>query len=179
MDTKHIISNAYISLLDEHPSSEITVKKILERAHVSRPTFYRHFRDIFDLSTWVYEEYMDQQIANGKIESLEENLCAALGFLSQNKAYFRKVIKDSRGNALFEFLCSSTRNFEIQLCQDAVGRLELTDRELMEIEIYTYGSSKVVCDWISNGCKMPHEQVTEVLVHSMPSVVRDAVRKTK
>lgn len=56
-NTKKTIAAAYKSILDEGGSQTITVKDVVERAGVSRMTFYYHFKDIYDLVDWVYRDY--------------------------------------------------------------------------------------------------------------------------
>ena len=51
MRTKEIITNAFIDLLKREPFSKITTQMILEASGVSRSTFYRHFKDKYDLMT--------------------------------------------------------------------------------------------------------------------------------
>ena len=47
--TQKAIFNALAELLTEKELEKITVKEVIEKADVSRVTFYNHFLDIFDL----------------------------------------------------------------------------------------------------------------------------------
>ncbi len=52
--TKQIIGKAYLALLEEGGTKIITVKDVVDRAGVSRMTFYYHFHDIYELVDWIY-----------------------------------------------------------------------------------------------------------------------------
>lgn len=49
MKTREIIMNAAFRLFEQHPFKEVTVQDILDESGVSRRTFYRYFRDKYEL----------------------------------------------------------------------------------------------------------------------------------
>lgn len=49
LSAKNRILEAYQILLQKQVVEDISVKNILELAHVSRPTFYHYFTDKYDL----------------------------------------------------------------------------------------------------------------------------------
>lgn len=49
--SRDALGDALISLMQEKPFADITVQEVLDRAGVSRSTFYHHFRDKVDLFT--------------------------------------------------------------------------------------------------------------------------------
>lgn len=57
-DTKKQLSEAYLELLAEGGHQVATVKDVVNRAGVSRMTFYYHFQDIYDLVEWTYRDYL-------------------------------------------------------------------------------------------------------------------------
>ena len=64
MNTKKIITDAAFSLFREFPFDAITVLMILNKAEVSRKTFYKHFKDKYELMELYYRRTMDQYIHN-------------------------------------------------------------------------------------------------------------------
>lgn len=49
IDTRQRIIDAFIELYATKPLEKITVKQIIESAHLSRCTFYVYFKDVYDL----------------------------------------------------------------------------------------------------------------------------------
>ncbi len=47
--TLMLLQNAFLELLHQKPVQAITVKELCERAGVNRGTFYKHYRDVYDL----------------------------------------------------------------------------------------------------------------------------------
>lgn len=57
--TRDRLGDALIELLLQKPFDDITVQEVLERAEVSRSTFYSHFRDKNDLFLSDADEFFD------------------------------------------------------------------------------------------------------------------------
>ncbi len=51
--TKRALEDSLKGLLSQKPLNKITVSDIIEDCGISRPTFYYHFKDIYDLVDWV------------------------------------------------------------------------------------------------------------------------------
>src|ERR1035441_978730 len=57
--TRETLGDALVNLMHEKPFEEITVQHILDRAGVSRSTFYTHFSDKNDLFLSDVEEFFE------------------------------------------------------------------------------------------------------------------------
>ena len=57
--TREALGDALISLMQEKPFESITVQDVLDRAHVSRSTFYTHYSDKDDLLMSDAEEFFE------------------------------------------------------------------------------------------------------------------------
>jgi len=70
--TRNALGDAVVSLIQEKPFDSITVQQILDRAHVSRSTFYAHYSDTNDLFLSDAEDFwemMSSALARGKENS--------------------------------------------------------------------------------------------------------------
>ena len=59
-DRKELIAAAAGRLLLRRDGKKLTVTDIVNECHITRQTFYYHFRDIPDLLKWVLERNTDQ-----------------------------------------------------------------------------------------------------------------------
>ena len=57
--TRYALGDALIALMQEKPFDTITVQDVLDRAHVSRSTFYSHYSDKDDLLMSDAEEFFE------------------------------------------------------------------------------------------------------------------------
>ena len=78
--TKRFLSMALVELLAEKPVNEITVKELTERSDVNRATFYRHYRDIYDMLRQMEQElfkidsYANLVLQYLRLESFHDDL---------------------------------------------------------------------------------------------------------
>lgn len=68
---KSIICDTMISLLEEKPFTKITVQDILQRANIQRATFYRYFRDKYEVAEAI-NEILAQELLDHSFEGLYE-----------------------------------------------------------------------------------------------------------
>lgn len=66
--TRQVITDAFLQLLRQKPVERITVKEVCALAQINRSTFYRQYKDCFDLM---------EQLEQRGLELLEELLQAA------------------------------------------------------------------------------------------------------
>src|ERR1044071_10392792 len=57
--TRDALGDALVALMQEKPFETITVQDVLDRAHVSRSTFYSHYSDKDDLLMSDAEEFFE------------------------------------------------------------------------------------------------------------------------
>ena len=60
--SRKLIRRAFVELVLEKGSEKITVKSIVERAEVSRGTFYAHYADIYEVMEEIENETMGQMV---------------------------------------------------------------------------------------------------------------------
>lgn len=60
--TRHLLSNAFQTLIREKPFKEITIQSIANNAMVNRATFYDHFQDKYDLLDYNIREQFRQSL---------------------------------------------------------------------------------------------------------------------
>ena len=57
---KKAITEAFLQLVEKKPVDKITVKMVIEKCHLSRSTFYYHFRSITELVEYIILETIDK-----------------------------------------------------------------------------------------------------------------------
>ena len=57
--THRAIQSAFLTLLSRKSFEKITVQDILDSTPVSRATFYKHFRDKYEIAEKIQEELLD------------------------------------------------------------------------------------------------------------------------
>ena len=84
--TQKAIKETFISLLEEHPLSDITVKNIVETCGINRNSFYYHYQDIPALIEEIVKEQAEAIIQKyPSVSSIVECFDALIEFASARK----------------------------------------------------------------------------------------------
>ena len=84
--TKDLIKETFVSLLEQKPLTQISVKMIVEECGINRNSFYYHYQDLPALIEEMVREEADRIIEEyPTIESAETALYAVTDFASKNK----------------------------------------------------------------------------------------------
>lgn len=101
--TKKNILNAFISLRSKKPIEKITIRELSELADINKTTFYRHYKDIYDLSDAVENAFISDVIQSipNKNHLLEKGSTNQLirAFISQGEL-FNIIFSGSRADTV-------------------------------------------------------------------------------
>lgn len=113
LTAKDKLEQAFFELLEEKHYSKIAVSELIEKAGVSRTTFYRHYVDIFDMYDKVCERLLEAFLVNllskpKDVESFDpvvlfENCCE---MLKSQEEYILLLCGENGGRHFFESLIS-------------------------------------------------------------------------
>ena len=165
--TKVAFFQAFRELIYEKPVSGISVSEIADRARISKATFYRHFRDKYEVMNFHHGEYLESNpIFSG---DYREGTCKLLAFFLRHQKYYSAIVKYQGQNSFTESL--------YDLCFQDLKKRICPQEELMELEIrhYCHGYAALVNDWIAKGCKGSPEQLSQALFNAMPQTIREKV----
>ena len=169
MNTKEIITTAAFELFEEKPFNDITVQMILDKAHVSRSTFYQYFSDKHALMHLYYRAFMDQNImANFDGHNWESVLERLLAFVEEKNDYFRNVSETEGQNSFWEFLWQYSFDFYKGIKLRNEKREELTELERMTIIAGVGGSIAVLKQLIEGDVDLERQEVAKLLCTMLP-----------
>lgn len=103
--TKRALADAMKARLEKTKLENITIRDITGDCGLNRQTFYYHFKDIYDLTEWIFEDEVNKLMA----ESIEEeNIKGVLMMLSEhykkNERTILHAYKSMDRNLLDKFL---------------------------------------------------------------------------
>lgn len=107
--SRQMIKKAFAQMLNEKDITKITVTDIVEKAGISRGTFYAHYMDVYDLYNAIQSNMMEAlrstiDLIGPRTLILDpsEVIAQALTFLDQKKAYYKLFVTTSRSDALVD-----------------------------------------------------------------------------
>ena len=164
--TRQIITTAFWQLLRQKPVEKITVKEVCALAQINRGTFYRHFRDCYDLMEQLEEqalEQLDKTLASTQNRGVKAVVLSMLQKLQNDEDFLAVLARQSPNNAFLHRVVGHCFAY-MDLCLDTAARNESDDgwRGMQNTFLFA-GASGVMSYWLHSGRKAPPEQVAAAI----------------
>ncbi|MCB6900532.1 TetR/AcrR family transcriptional regulator C-terminal domain-containing protein [bacterium 210917-DFI.7.65] len=149
--TKHALAGALLELLNTTTLDNITVKDIVERAQVSRQTFYYHFGDVYQLLDWAFQRAI-RELGEMPEENWRDRLLMAVEFLRANRALAMNVYHSLGMEHLARGLEAAVRDLLGAAPKDAMKWLpaDPEDQEFL-LSFFSYGVMGIIIRWLDDG----------------------------
>ena len=187
--SRHLIKQAFAELLNEKDMAKITVTDIVERANISRGTFYAHYLDVYDLYSAILsniveaiDEAFDKMGMDNIILDPTEAINFGIQFLDKNKSYYRLFLTSSHGEKLIMRI--------ISLAEDKVSheiRSLFPGEDITEYLCHLYftlgGFRNILLHWFMDSLDVSGEQCAAFLSQfyhkNKPVALCEAIEKKK
>ncbi|MCI8660786.1 MAG: TetR family transcriptional regulator [Lachnospiraceae bacterium] len=166
--TKYRLADSIKRCMKTTPVDRITVKDIVEGCGLTRQTFYRNFKDKYDLINWYFDKMVQKSL--GKIETgstVRESLARKLAFILEEKAFFSGAFRSDDHNSLKEHDFELILQFYNRLLAHRISR-PLDENLQFQLEMYCRGSVYMTVKWVLGGMRETPWQMSDRLVDAMP-----------
>jgi AcrR family transcriptional regulator len=171
--------NSLLELLMNDRLSNILVKDICRKAKVTRQTFYRHFKDKYDVVNWFYDKEIESLfIATYSISGIKTNLISKCNKYKQNLDLYRNIYQCDGQNSLakheFSRIYTSLSNkifYNIGLPREGHS-VELQ----YSLEFFCHGLIQSTIDWLNRSCPMSCDTFADIMIKAMPSEVKSKLK---
>ena len=164
---KQAVFNAMLALLKTNGFDDITVTEIIEKASISRTTFYRMFEDKYDLLDKFTFAMLEKFVGYDDLPKNKWRLFC-VDFLNQaSKSLSLKKFFISSGNQFF----MTYKRFFYNLLNHRVQRCGLDCNAIKEDELSVLSAILVTeyCDWFSKGCDKSADEIIDHTLSFIPS----------
>ena len=164
--TKKLIMDAFNELLEKKPFEKITVEEVCAHAGISKPTFYRYYRDKYDVMTYNFQLLFDEYFAILEYSSLEEFLVAMYRSTQENFVQIRRAFDILGRNSMNDVIYSYAVGAMVELLAKAQGG-EITNRQRIQCDILAYGISYIGDNWINGRYELTPEEAAAATLELM------------
>lgn len=179
--SRQMIKKAFAELLNEKDMGKITVTDIVERAGISRGTFYAHYLDVYDLYMAIQANMMetiDEGISAVGAPSIIVDptmaIKAGITFIAEKKPYYKLFVTSSRST---EFINRMASYIIEKLSCEAENIFEGEDINTYKLFLqYTLGAiQSVVVKWIDEEINISTDELivflADIYSKSKPDIV--------
>ena len=179
--SRQMIKKAFAEMLNEKDITKITVTDIVEKAGVSRGTFYAHYMDVYDLYNAIQSNMMeavrsaiDLYGARALLLDPSQAIAGALLFLEEKKSYYKLFITTSRSDELINRIVTYVG--ERMTAEIGDG---FSEEELKEIRLFIYYSlgaiESLVRAWLDDIVPLPAAECSALIAKTYLKSKPDAL----
>lgn len=187
--SRHLIKQAFAELLNEKDISKITVTDIVERANISRGTFYAHYLDVYDLYSAIQSnivEKFNETIEELGIENIildpTDAITFGITFLEKNKSYYKLFLTSSHGEKLIKRVISLAEEKFTDIISQNLSKEDIAEH--MCHMYYTLGGIRnILIHWFMNNINMTSEEcascISSFYMKNRPEKLCEIIKEKK
>lgn len=173
--SKELLADSFREIAESRPIDRITVKDITENCGYSSATFYRQFRDKYDLIAWDYTRDLAAIMDQTRYDEISwrQILTRVAAYFGEQREYIANLLTHTSGYDSFvgnmteiHFNCLKYIILKSENCDT------LDEKTEMYIRLYIHGSVRLSCEWILGGYGVDAGALTEIYENSLPGPLR-------
>lgn len=167
------IIEAFMSMIEEMPLEAIRVEDLIARANTSKTTFYRLFRDKYDVMNAIYLLESQRIVEeNPDLSNWKDWTYVDMEHIRRHKGFYRHIIsyngQNSFRNTIKQYY---TKNIMRQIKAEYQNG-EIPEKILFAVDAYTEVNAFLVVWWVNRDCRTSIETLTEYAEDCMPESIR-------
>lgn len=172
---KELLAESFRELAEIKNIDKITVQDIVDNCGYSPATFYRHYKDKYDLIAWEYSRQtaniMDRIGEDGY--EWKQTLLDGAKHYDQERDYLANLFSHTSGhNSFIQYMTDinyiALRKHIVSVCN---GK-EPDKKTEMYLRIYCLGTVSLTCEWIFGKFQATPEEIAEIYEHSLPDPLK-------
>ena len=149
-DMKAVIADTFSQMLDKEDIDKITVTKLIGECHISRQTFYYHFKDIMDVLEWTFKRATEELVQRSL--KAEDNIVVLKEFaifIRQNRTKLERLLYSRRWVEIENLLTEAAVAYLAEMARNKVPEISLSFDELeIMLKFYACGMIGVLMQYM-------------------------------
>ena len=165
-----IMAETLLDLMEKESIDQLATSRIIEASGVSRSTFYRRYKDKYDLMNQLYQWLLDETIM--KVPggySFRTAFFSLYETLQTYPEFFKNALSSREPNALRWYIFDKAYEMYEKIMVSEGIDMSLPYYKLL-LTGFLNGSLELTCQWAQNGMKEDVEQLYRINFDLMPNV---------
>jgi len=173
MNFEKYIARTMLQQLNKKAFEDITVQSILDECEVARSTFYRYFKDKYDLMNRCYLIHIDEIIANYKGDNWPELLGLIYQFNEDNSQYLKNAYSVTGANTFSECIYDHIFNMYHLEYLERTNADRLSTMESKILSFFSGGICFAINQWVNS----PRKESARDMANWAYTFIPDPFRK--
>lgn len=176
--SKELLAESFREIAERKSIDKITVRDVTENCGYSPATFYRQFKDKYDLIAWDYTRELEAILSglDGSKIQWRRVLRRYAEFFQERKSYLANLFLHTSG---LESFIAYMQEVNFQCLKDIAEResgRSLDALTEMYIRLYVLGSAQFTCEWILGKWAASPEDLAAVYEQTLPAPLQEYLR---
>lgn len=169
--TKDCIINAFNNLIKYNEFEKISVEMIIKEAKISKATFYRYFKDKYDVMNTNYKILLDDYSRKStNYKDLYEGLYK---YGIKNWKFMQRAFDTTGCNSFCEYIGKYSYQMVEQVTRQNRNGKGLSEEEKLQLDVYCIGISYMYKNWIQEKYALSPSEAANALYDLMPSSLKN------
>ena len=173
--TKEILAESLQELAQNKSVGKITVKEITDNCQLSTTTFYRLFKDKYDLILWDYLKNVNQIINKGVKDGYpwSQTLYDGLHYFWDNREYMRNLILNTSGyDAFIRHQTAASFDIVERYIMESSGKKELDNDTRIYVQMYVFAIIQTIAAWLTGTIDCSATHLGQLFENIVPDPLR-------
>lgn len=171
--TKRDIVNGLNALIARRDFNDITAKDIMAEAKVSKATFYRYFKDKYDVMNYNYKSILDEALNAEGIGNYRDLYLRLYNMGTDRLVNISRAFGSTGINSFERYIYEYSSSIVEKITRQNRKGKGLTDSEVMQLDVFCYGISFMYKKWVNGAYDISAEEAADRLFEMMPPTLRD------
>ena len=172
--TKKLFADTLKDMLKEMPMEKVRINELCRRCGADRQTFYYHFRDKYDLATWIFARDYETVLMDTSGQYTIEHAAAILQRMHDDKLFYRKVFSARSQNAISTYIFEYFVTLGTEAVRRQFGEEALTVDTVYEIKSHSFACVGHTLEWLEGRSGYSPEEFARLQYQFMPSILKKA-----
>lgn len=168
---KNAVAQTLYQLMQTQSIDDISTRNLIAQAGIGVTSFYRHFRDKYDVVNWLHGQLLDQTLFR-LFEGVDYDTAtrSTWGVFEAHARFYRNAFSSRDVNNLRGYVYQETmRTYETILQQHDIL---LDYQQRVALELYVSGSVELTVRWVQEGCRQEAAPLLMAIKLAAPDFIR-------
>lgn len=170
--TKKNILNAFNQLIPKHDFDKITVSMIAAEADVSSATFYRYFKDKYDVMNYNYKLLLDYYVNPQRCHDYQDLFYYLFRVARESWRYLEHAFDSTGVNSFSTYIYKYSYETARQITMQNRDGEGFTPEEELQCDVFCRGISYMYENWIMGKYQISAEDAAKALYQIMPKTLK-------
>jgi len=177
--TKKALSESLKKMMKQKPLNKISIREIVEDSGLNRQTFYYHFKDIYDLVEWMFEQEAIRLLKeNMTFLTWEDSCLYLLKYIEQNWEVCTSALHSLGRSHLESFFYKDIYSILRSVIDEGASDLILQEKyKDFLAHFYTVSFAAILISWMKGEIKLTAEELIEMVSITISNNIRSAMER--